>query len=130
MQDRLKSFTYKNIHPKATEPPKLRGCDAATCISLILFGHQAAQRHLDASVPVEAAAKKAAHHLLMVYHSLSETTAFRPEVMESSSEAFALLYAALRDSSEDPFWRVKPKMHLFLVRDVQPGLPPKSILDV
>lgn len=115
VQDRLKEFSYANIRTKtANQPPKLRGCNAASTRALILFGHQAAERHLAGNVPVEAAAKAAAYHLHMCYHSLSESSVFRQEVLENSSKAFALQYAALRDCSQDPAWRVKPKMHLFL----------------
>lgn len=125
VEDRLKGFTYNNIRPKMSEAPKLRGCNAASCRSLILFGDLAAKRHLDDGVPQEAAAKQAAHHLLMVYQSLSHSATFRQEVMEDSSKAFALQYAGLRDTSEDPVWRVKPKMHLFLEmcsQDCKPNL--------
>ena len=114
VQDRLKEFTVNSIKSGKGKPPKLRGCNAASCRSLIAFGSQAAQRHLDDGKPAEAAAKAAAHHLHMVYQSLSESVVFRQEVMEASSKAFALHYAALRDTSADPLWRVKPKMHLFL----------------
>ena len=72
------------------------------------------QKILDDGVPQEAAAKHAAHHLLMVYQSLNGSVTFVTEVMEECSKAFALQYAALRNTSEDPSWRIKPKMHLFL----------------
>ena len=114
VKDRLKTFEHKNIRPTAEKPPKLRGCNAASCRALILFGYQAAQRHLDDADPQEAAAKAAARHLWLCYQSLSSAAVFVHEVLESSSKAFALHFAALRDTSEDPLWRVKPKMHLFL----------------
>ena len=76
-------------------------------------------------MPEEAAAKTAAFHLHMCYQSLAESSVFRQEVLLNSSKAFALQYAALRDCSQDPLWRVKPKMHLFLEmcsQDCRPNL--------
>ena len=125
VEDRFRDFSYNNFRTKQTDPPKLRGRNAASCRSLIHFGHLTAKRHLDDNVPCEAAAKQAAHHLLMVYQSLGSTPLFRQEVMDVSSKAFALHFAALRDSSEDPLWRIKPKMHLFLEmcsQDCKPNL--------
>ena len=57
--------------------------------------------------------QSAAYHLLMCYQSLRDEAVLRREVLEGSSVTFAQQYAALRDSSEDPKWRLKPKMHLF-----------------
>ena len=124
VEDRLKEFSYANIKQNK-QPPKLRGCNAASCRALILFGHQAAQRHLDDTLPLEAAAKTAAYHLHMVYQSLSVESVFREEVLSNSSKSFALQFAALRDVNDDPKWRVKPKMHLFLEmcsQDCRPNL--------
>lgn len=123
--DQLKGFSYKNIRSAMKDAPKLRGCNAASCRSLIMFGDLMAKKYLDNGVPKEAAAREAAHHMLMVYQSLSQSATFRKDVMESSSMAFALHFAALRDASEDPAWRVKPKMHLFLemcFQDCRPNL--------
>jgi hypothetical protein len=114
VKDRFKNFAFKNIRTETTDAPKLRGCNAASCRALIRFGHEAAQRHLSDADPREQAAKAAAYHLFMVYESLSDRVIFRKEVMEASSKAFALQFEALRDCSEDPLWRIKPKMHLFL----------------
>ena len=125
VEDRISEFTPKNIRSEASKPPKLRGCNAASCRSLILFGDLAAKKFLDDEVPEEAAAKHAAHHLLMVYQSLSGSSTFGTEVMQECSKGFALQYAALRDRCEDPNWRIKPKMHLFLEmcsQDCQPNL--------
>ena len=73
-----------------------------------------ADKYLDATVPIEAAAKGAAYNLFLVYQTLSNSTVFRHEVMDDASKKFALLYGSLRDVSQDPLWRVKPKLHLFL----------------
>ncbi len=124
VQDRLKEFSYANIGGKnANVPYKLRGCSVASTRALILFAHQAAQRHLDDHVPKEAAAKAAAYHLRMCYHSLSESRVFRQEVLDNSSKAFALQCVALRDCSDDPAWGIKPKMHIFLEMCPQNGSP-------
>ena len=125
VQDRLKGFSYNNIRSSMKKPPKLRGCNAASCRSLILFGDLMAKKFLDDGDPIEAAAKDAAHHLLMVYQSLSSECTFRQEVMEESSTKFALQFASLRDVSEDPLWRCMPKLHLFIEmcsQDCKPNL--------
>lgn len=123
VQDRLRGFTYNNIRPKMKDPPKLRGCNAATTRCLIPFASELANKYMDDAVPKEAAAKLAAHHLLMVYQSLSGDALYRHEVMEGSSIAFAQQYGALRDASIDPLWRVKPKLHLFLEMCSHPCRP-------
>ena len=56
VEDRISEFTPKNIRSEASKPPKLRGCNAASCRSLILFGDLAAKKFLDDDVPEEAAA--------------------------------------------------------------------------
>ena len=114
VKDRMKGFSYNNLRSSMDLAPKLHGGNAASCRALIQFGHLLAQEHLDSNVPLEAAAKDAAYHLFLVYQTLSATTVFRHEVMEESSRKFALLYGSLRDLSQDPLWRVKPKLHLFL----------------
>ena len=126
VEDRLKEFDYKYIRGGGKKkPPKLRGCNAASCRALYKYGDLAAQAYLSDLVPQEAAAKAAAKCLHMTLASLSEGTLFRPEKLERYSREFALQYTALRDTSIDPLWRVKPKMHLFLelcsVEDCRPN---------
>ena len=125
VKDQMKQLLPSNIRESASKAPKLRGCNAASCRSLIPFASIMAQKLLSDAVPKEQAAKKAAHHLLMVLQSLSESALFRTEVMQHCSTSFALLFASLRDTSEDPDWRVKPKMHLFLelcLQECEPNL--------
>ena len=43
IEDRLSEFTTKNIRSESSKPPKLRGCNAASCTNLILFGDLAAK---------------------------------------------------------------------------------------
>ena len=114
IKDRMKSFAYKNIRTSGDKAPKLRGTNAASVRGLIKFGHLAAEKFLDDSVPMEAAIRSAAYHLLMCYECLSDESIFRRDVLRDSSAKFALQYAALRDRSHDPAWRLKPKLHLFL----------------
>ena len=57
--------------------------------------------------------------------ALSDTAMFRKEFMLESSRSSALQYEALRDNAQDPNWRIKPKMHLFLEmcsEDCRPNL--------
>ena len=63
VQDKLPTVSNNSVRPSLRQAPKLRGCSAVACRSLILFGHLAAQRHLSDDVPKVAATKAAAHHL-------------------------------------------------------------------
>lgn len=123
VKDKLKSFDWNNVHGSKQEAPKLRGGNAATTRALIPFGNYLAERFLDSENPEEDAAKQAAHHLLMCYQCLSKDAVFKHEVLLNSSISFALQYCALRDMSEDPFWRIKPKMHRFLEMCSQDCIP-------
>ena len=40
VQDRLKGFDWKNVQSKPHDPPKLRGCNAATARALIPFANE------------------------------------------------------------------------------------------
>ncbi len=125
VKDRLKSFDWNNVQTKGSKPPKLRGCNAATCRALIPFADQAAQELLSDDDLKENAAKVAAHHLHMCYQSLSKDSLMVHDVLLHSSIAFALQFATLRDLSADPLWRVMPKMHRFLelcMDDCRPNL--------
>jgi hypothetical protein len=112
--DRLKSFGWNNVQAEAKKPPKFRGCNAATTRALIPFADLVAQKYLSDDVPEEEAAKVAAHHLLMCYQSMSSEAIFPEEVLLDSSIAFALQFSTLDAITQDPFWRVMPKMHRFL----------------
>ena len=114
VKDRLKKFTATTIRAKASLPPKLTGCSAATCRSLIYFGHLAAQRFLSDEVPSELAAKTAAYHLNVCYSTLKVTSRLNHEALYRSSQAFMLQYAALMHVSDGIAWRIKPKAHMFL----------------
>jgi hypothetical protein len=125
VQDKLKAFSWNNVQSKNSDPPKLRGCNAASVRALIPFGNVVAQSLLDSTVPIEDAAKQAARHLFLCYQAMSHTTAspLKKELLLNSSISFALQFEACRDLSEDPYFRIKPKMHRFLEMCSDDGIP-------
>ena len=114
--DRMDNFLYKHIDSgSSTLPPKLKANGACTR-ALVPFGNQMARMFLSDAIPIEQAAKAAAHHLLQCYQSLSHTSAgLKADVMYESSKQFANhYYAIFRATGDGVAWRVKPKMHCFL----------------
>ncbi len=117
IEDRLKDFLPKTYESqkKKSKPPKLKG-NAASTRALVGFGDLMAQQFLSDEVPIEAAMKAAAKHLLNCYNSLrGANKAFSHDALFESSKNFALQYGALHEAfGRGARWRPMPKMHLFL----------------
>ena len=98
------------IRKSSTTPPKLTA-GAAECRHLIPWLLQAAKECLNPNDAFEDTVIQAISCLSAMYDLLSNYT--RSE-MRHAAGRLALLLAALRDASEDPLWRMKPKVHLML----------------
>ena len=67
--------------------------------------------------------KVGAHHLNRCYRALSSEEIFHGPVLVENSRKFAAQLVALEAASEKPFWKVKPKLHLFLELCFAEGKP-------
>jgi hypothetical protein len=110
VQDKLNTLTETMIRNSSTTPPKLTA-GAAECRRLIPWLLQAAKECLNPNDAFEDTVIQAISCLSAMYDLLSNYT--RSE-MRHAAGRLALLLAALRDASEDPLWRMKPKVHLML----------------
>ena len=94
--------------------PRFRGNGAETR-HLVLFGYEltsAMQEHLPNTLhlTLEALMK----HLMTFYMTFG-CVPFGKEVASSSAKNVCLLYSGLSKRAGDPrFWKIKPKMHLFI----------------
>jgi hypothetical protein len=121
----LKPNDFKRSTPNS--PAKLKGCSAAEVRALIPFVKELAEELVDDSVPVEAAIKIAAQHLMHCYQALAKSSAAsRQEALYFSSRDFVLQYHALHLAGDGVAFRCKPKTHLFLEMCSLPGVDPKS----
>ncbi len=120
----LKLKSFKRATP--TQPAKLKG-SAAMIRAAIPFVKELAEELADDSVPVEAAIKVAAKHLMHCYQCLAKSSAaVRDEAFYNSSRDFVLQYHALHLAGDGISFRAKPKTHMFLEMCSQPGVIPNS----
>jgi len=127
VEDRLKVLKL-NHFKRATKntPAKLKG-SAAQVRAAIPFVKEIAEELADDSVPVEAAIKVAANHLMHCYQALARSSAAcRDEAFYSSSRDFVLQYHALHLAGDGVSFRSKPKTHMFLEMCSLPGVVPNS----
>jgi hypothetical protein len=110
IQDKL-PFLRVSMLRKNQGSPKLRA-KAAEARALVAFALRHSRSTLDDSIPIERAAKQAAEHLHCCYENLSSEKFNRASMLEHSKK-FLLLYAALESTTPDPFWKIKPKFHIF-----------------
>jgi hypothetical protein len=111
VESRLDNLTPEMIRSKAVAP-KLRA-KAAEARGLVEFAVGICKKFLDEEVPFEQALKMAAHHMALCYSCLTEKSIFSEDLLRENCRRFCLLYVALSDASENPIFRVKPKMHMF-----------------
>ena len=123
IEDRMQNLTPTMVR-QAGKAPKLR-CNAAQCRALVGFGATIAETLLDAENPREQAMITAARHLNECYKTLSGDSIFHADLLQEHSIRFAAAYVAISQTSTDPrFWRIKPKLHLFLELASEPGGQP------
>ena len=110
VQDKLNTLTETMIRKSSSTPPKLTA-GAAECRYLIPWLLRAAKTFLHPDNVFEDTVIQAILCLSGMYDLLSNYTRSQ---MKDAAGRLALLLAALRDASEDPLWRMKPKVHLML----------------
>ena len=111
--DRLQNLVITMLKkPAASASPKLRS-SAAQCRAMVGVAKQLADRHLDPADPEEMAMGSGMSALHQCYMSLSGTSIFWQDVLPVQSRLFAAQFVAL-ESRYEYWWRVKPKLHLFL----------------
>jgi len=110
VQDKLNTLTETMIRKSSATPPKLTA-GAAECRHLIPWLLQAAKECLNPNDAFEDTVIQAISCLSTMYDLLSN---YARSKMRHAAGRLALLLAALRDASEDPLWRMKPKVHLML----------------
>lgn len=98
------------VQKTAATPPKLRG-RAGEIRGIVPFIAQAARRYLGHS-EVDIAAKRVAVELAKMYECLSQSQPHAAEYLAAASRRVAQLWVSLEAASPEPFWRVKPKLHL------------------
>ena len=99
---------------KQRASPKLRG-KAAEIRALVPFARRAAEKHLSREDTVEHTVIQMAKHLDQLYATLSSSTIFRQDLMETHSKQFCILYSGLEmihRRRKSKVWRIKPKFHL------------------
>ena len=109
--DRFDNLVF-GLFLKKGSPPKLR-CSAAKCRKLVKFVYEVTQL-LPEKDALSSQIKWGSYHLWRCYDSLSSTTEPSARVLEEHSTKFALCFVSLNKATEDPLWRVKPKIHMFL----------------
>jgi hypothetical protein len=120
----LKLKTFKRASP--LQAAKLKG-SAAMIRAAIPFVKELTEELADDSVPVEAAIKVAAKHLMHCYQCLSKSSeACRDDAFYNSSRDFVLQYHALHLAGDGVSFRCKPKTHMFLEMCSLPGVIPNS----
>ena len=108
---RLDDLTVTMLRKKPSSPPKLRA-KAAESRALIPFAKMLAEELLS-DHGSEGAAKQAARELALCYDCLS-VAVFDRAALATHSRKFCLLYTSLEAVAGDsPFWRFKPKFHLW-----------------
>lgn len=113
VQDRLQTITPTMLKAKS-KAPKLRAY-AAQVRALVPWGLELANTVLDPTDPVENAARVGMYHIDQVYKALSATSIFAHIILQEHSTKFALQYVALEAAHGlTRFWRIKPKLHMFL----------------
>ena len=73
--------------------------------------------------PLENAMKVGAHHLARCYRALSSDEIFAGPVLVENSRKFAAQFVALEAATPAKYWKIKPKLHLFLELCLGEGLP-------
>ena len=113
-QDRLRTLVWNGIQASAKKPPKLKG-NAACVKALVPFARTiSAELFLDANNEEENAMKEAAVQLDTTYRCLRSDDIFWKDVCFEAGVKFCQLVAALAANNNGVFFRVKPKMHMFL----------------
>jgi len=107
---RLDDLKPSMIQVKTSVPRKLRG-KCGEIRALVPFAAEAAGRLLSDDDVFEATVRQVAIELAACYENLSEAT-FDSARLAASCKRFCSLYVSLASWSEDPLWRVKPKLHL------------------
>ena len=97
---------------RAGKSPKLK-CYGAECRGLIRFAPIASSRWLDRTNPFELAVIHLCETLDACYQCLSHGEIFARDLLAERSRRLAALWVAIEARSEEPFWRVKPKLHQF-----------------
>ena len=110
-ESRLDTLTVLMIRKKASTCPKLRA-KAGEARALVPFAREIAEQVLG-DHGVEGAAKQMARHLDECYKCLSKPQ-FDRTTLELHSRRFCQQYVAIESASPPPYWRLKPKHHLFL----------------
>jgi hypothetical protein len=109
VDSQLETLTKQMIQKAPGQPPKLRA-RGAEARGLVGFIREQTAEKFSEDVPIEAAAKHAASCLHAMYANLSQD-AFSHASLAENSRKFALLWQSLEKATEDPFWRMKPKLH-------------------
>ena len=99
---------------QSKKAPKLRGY-AAQVRAFVPFARELAEELLSVHDPMENAARVGIYHLHQCYQSLSADSIFSSDILLEHSTKFALQYVALETAHAGTrFWRIKPKLHMFL----------------
>jgi hypothetical protein len=115
VQEKLHNLTKTMIQKAGATPPKLRG-QGAQIRALIPWAKLTADRLLDSSQPIEAAAKQCMDHLHTCYSCLSEGAPNAAIRLREAGRKLCLQYVALQSAHTETgvLWRTKPKLHLFI----------------
>ena len=73
----------------------------------------AGNKWLDKTNPYEQSVIHLCEALHSCYQCLSKDVIFGRDLLATRSRQFANLWVAISKHSQDPFWRVKPKLHQF-----------------
>ena len=120
------SMLYKDQSKKVSFP-KLRA-KAGEARGLVHFSLLQCQDLLNLSDPMEAALFHCAQHLDVCYQNLSKQ-AFETKSLQESAIKFATLYVSLNQAFQrngQNFFKVTPKLHLFLEMTLDPCAPPST----
>ena len=108
---RLDDLKETMLRKTAASKPKLRA-KAAEARFLVPFAKELANELFTGDGAFEQTLRETAALLNSCYDMLS-TSKYSSEVLASSRKRFCVLYGALESASPFPYWRVKPKFHLF-----------------
>lgn len=111
VSSKLDDLKETMLRKKPTSAPKLRS-KAAEARFLIPFAKELAQDIFSGENTMDQAIKESAILLNSCYEMLSKSK-YSHELLADSCKRFCVLYGALEACTPDPFWKVKPKFHLF-----------------
>ena len=103
--------------------PKMR-CKGAECRGLVPFGVMCAQRMHETLGTIRSRTILSCISALMDVYMLIDCDRYPKQEGVVASRRVCIMYKALFDTSTDPLWRMKPKIHMFqeLMEYVAPEL--------